>query len=329
LLIGAAIVGIGAALIYLARNTAPVQAVADCLGEFVDGIKSMFNTLVSDATAAWDGITAALSAGDIKGAIKVVTATISLEWTRVTAWLTETWQGFLTIWSGITNKIASFMLDAIAAIRSAWADAMTTMANMWDTWTATLYKSPIYRTITTKAVGLVMGDDFAKTMDDVMQQEAKATPQRIAARNADNAKEKGEIEKTRVWQQSALAEDKKRSDDARAKKIADAQKELDDAVKARDASVAAAKDSKKKADSDNTKKPTLKKPYGDIEDLSVVKDKAIGTFSASAVSGLFGGNVAQQIAKNTAKTFQFVGEQTSVAKSTLKAVEKINLKAAP
>jgi len=326
LAIGVAITAIGAALIYLARNTAPVQAVGNAIAGFADGIRAMISTVVGDVMTAWGGITDALAAGDIRAAIKVVTATITLEWTRVTTWLQETWQGFLSIWSGITNKIASFMLDAVAAIKSAWAGAMTSMANMWDEWSATLYRSPIYRAITTKAVGLVMGDDFAKQMDQVMQDEAKATPQRVANRNAGLVAERGQIEADRQAQQKNLAEDKRASDDARAAAIAAKQKELDDAIKARDAAVAAAKESQKKAEEGQggTNKPVFEPP--DLEGLKAAKAAATTvTFSASAAMGM-GGGVQERIARACEKTFKFIGDQTTVLKNIEKNQVPLTMK---
>jgi len=326
LAIGVAITAIGAALIYLARNTAPVQAVGNAIAGFADGIRAMISTVVGDVMTAWGGITDALAAGDIRAAIKVVTATITLEWTRVTTWLQETWQGFLSIWSGITNKIASFMLDAVAAIKSAWAGAMTSMANMWDEWSATLYRRPIYRAITTKAVGLVMGDDFAKQMDQVMQDEAKATPQRVANRNAGLVAERGQIEADRQAPQKTLAEDKRASDDARAAAIAAKQKELDDAIKARDAAVAAAKESQKKAEEGQggTNKPVFEPP--DLEGLKAAKAAATtGTFSASAAMGM-GGGVQERIARACEKTFKFIGDQTTVLKNIEKNQVPLTMK---
>ncbi len=326
LLIGAALVAAGAGLVYLARNTAVVQAVGDAIAEFAAGVSEMVKTVASDAATAWDGITAALSAGDIGAAVKVVTTTAKLEWARLTTWLGETWQGFLSIWSGITNKIASFMLDAVAAIRSAWAGAMTTMANMWDTWTATLYSSPIYRAITTKAVGLVMGDDFAKQMDQVMQDEAKASPKRIEDRNAGLASERSGIEADRLGQQKALAQDKRASDDEKAKKIAAIQKELRDAEKARDSAVGAAKDAGASFASDNTRdSKKFRLPGLDgLEGLSKASASTV-TFSASAAMGA-GGSVQERIAKACERTFKFVGEQTTILRNIEKKQEPLVMK---
>lgn len=298
LAIGVALVAAGAGLLYLARNTEPVKAAGQAIAGYLDAVRGMISTVVADATTAWDGIAAALSAGDIGAAVKVVTAAVVLEWTRVTTWLEETWQGFLSVWSGITTKIASFMLDSVASIRSAWSDAMTGMANAWDSWAATLIKSPLYRTITTKAVGLVMGDEFAKTMDDVMQKEAEATPQRIADRNASNDTAKAQIEENRKGQQRNLEEDRKAGEAPRAAKIDAAQRALADAEKARDAAVQSAKDKRDAAVAASAADSRNKIPGANpesTESLSAVSTSTAGTFNARAAAQMGGGGIQERI----------------------------------
>jgi hypothetical protein len=313
LAIGVALAAAGAGLLYLARNTAPVKAAGQAIAGYLDAVRGMISTVVADATTAWDGIAAALSAGDIGAAVKVVTAAVVLELTRVTTWLEETWQGFLSVWSGITTKIASFMLDSVASIRSAWSDAMTGMANAWDSWAATLLKSPLYRTITTKAVGLVMGDEFAKTMDDVMQKEAEATPQRIADRNASNDTAKAQIEENRKGQQRNLEEDRKAGEAPRAAKIDAAQRALADAEKARDAAVQSAKDKRDAAVAASAADSRNKIPGANpesTESLSAVSTSTAGTFNARAAAQMGGGGIQERILSE-AKTAKMQREKAN------------------
>ena len=77
-----------------------------------ESLKTAFNTIVGDVTTAWDGIKAALSAGDMEAALKVVTSTMQLEWARlVTFWMEKT-VDFRAWWGDFTNGLSD-MFDAV------------------------------------------------------------------------------------------------------------------------------------------------------------------------------------------------------------------------
>lgn len=318
LAIGVAITAIGAALIYLARNTAPVQAVGNAIAVFADGIRGMVKTAVGDVMTAWGGITDALAAGDIGAAIKVVTATITLEWTRVTTWLQETWQGFLVVWSNITTSIAGFMIDATAAIKSAWYSMMGYLTKLWEHWKTSTFEEGLadwLAPLFAKMQGVSV-EDTRKALHEDFARARQAQPQRDQEIDAQTSKEKERIEADRKAQQKNLAEDKRASDDARAAAIAAKQKELDDAIKARDDAVAAAKESRRKAEADQGggTKPAFQPPEIDLEGLKAAKAATTVTFSASAAMGM-GGGIQERIARACERTFKFVGEQTTVLKN--------------
>jgi hypothetical protein len=300
--IGVALTAAGAGLLYLARNTEPVRAAASAIGGYVDGIRAMVSTVVSDAQTAWGGIADALAVGDIAAAMAVVTAALKLEWTRVTTWLEETWQGFLSVWSGITSNIGSYMIDAIAEFSSSWGDALKWMTTIWNQWKKTLFSDPWYRKILSEGIAGT-GDPYAskeenenankwaKEIDKTMQDEANASPVPFTSSNP-------AIEAQRIARQKALADSQNPVNDVMSVKIAAAQKELADAEKARDAAVANA--AKKRAEAaTNIAAPARQMPGADpMASRSAVTTSVAGTFNARAALQMGGGaSVQNRIAK--------------------------------
>lgn len=131
LAVGAAIAAIGVGLVYLARNTKPVEAVRKAVKGYAIDIRDMVSVVVEDATTAWGAIKAAISAGDTEKAMKVVTTTLELEWHRlVSAWMNVT-RGFRSWWSDVTFGFASMFIDATAKIETAWAGMLGAMKKGW------------------------------------------------------------------------------------------------------------------------------------------------------------------------------------------------------
>lgn len=316
LLIGAALTAAGAGLIYLARNTAVVQAVGNAIAEFAGGVRDMVATIADDASQAWGGITAALSAGDIGAAIKVVTTTAKLEWTRLTTWLGETWQGFLQIYADITNGIASVFIDVVASVKSVWYGLMGYLTKLWEHWKTSTFEEGLadwLAPIFAKMQGVSVEDTRKALHEDFARQRA-AQPARDNEIDAQTKASKAAIEADRQAQQAALAQGKKADDDARAAKVAAFEKELEDMKRARDTAVAAAKDAGARA-ATNVNAKQWSPPELDQAGLSSVKNSAATvTFSAAAAMGA-GGSVQERIAKACERTFKFIGEQTTVLKN--------------
>jgi hypothetical protein len=302
--IKAALVAIGIGLVYLARNTTPVKAVGNAIAGYAGALRDMIGTVVSDAQTAWGGIKDALAAGDIEAAVKIVTATLILEWTRVTTWLTETWQGFLSNWNVITDGIARFMIDALTGIETAWVDSLNFMSSAWDKWVSGLYESSAYRTFAKKVVlpfyALLSGHgadelaDLEEEMDRVMNGEQEAATTRIAQRDRSAEEKKERIESDAEQSKSNLDPMTKWNDEQRGAKIAAAQKELEEAKKERDAAVADAARKRREAAVGGA---AAAPPFPGADPMaarSAVTTSVAGTFNARAALQMGGGSGIQE-----------------------------------
>ena len=327
ILIGAALTAAGAGLIYLARNTAVVQAVADAIAQFANGIFAMVKTIVADATTAWDGIAAAISAGDIGAAIKVVTTTVKLEWARATGWLRETWQGFLQIYADITHGIASVFINVVAAVKSAWYGLTGYLTKLWERWKNSTFQEGLadwLAPLFAKMQGVSVEETRAE-LHRMFSDQRAAQPARDKEIDAQTKAAQEAIEADRKAQLDALEQGKSADNAARAAEIAAIKKQLEDAKKARDSAVAAAKAAGAAAASDNAK--TAKKfglPEYDVAKLAKASTAAV-TFSASAAMGM-GGGVQERIARACEKTFQFTGESTTVLRNIEKKQVPLTMK---
>lgn len=103
-----------------------------------------FDVLKETALAAWQGIGAALAAGDIAQAAKIVWLTLKLEWQRGINFLTETWIGFkdvfMSIWQGAVFGAARLMTHAWAGLQIGWVETIDGLADAWDLFISALMK---------------------------------------------------------------------------------------------------------------------------------------------------------------------------------------------
>jgi TP901 family phage tail tape measure protein len=307
LLVGGAIAGIGAGLLYLARNTKPVQAVGQAIGTYASGLGDMVSTVVSDATTAWGGIKAAISSGDTEAAMTVVTSTLKLLWARVVSFWMEKTSKFRSWWSDVSYKFSEVFIDAVAGIQKAWATMLNWMQKQWIKWETNLYKSKWYQNLVGKASEALGGPSAEEVKTTMLgMASAKRTKQRIAASDAKMRETKAEIEADRKSRQADLAAQKAKDDKERLGSVARAKADLEQARKDRDAAVAAAK--KGAEDAAAKKKSGVPDFGGDFGGglAAVGKASIAGTFSASAAAGLGTGSVLSLM-----RQFVIEGKKTS------------------
>ena len=127
--IGAVIVAFGALGAYMLTATTAGAKALDWLG-------GKFGDLQDDATAAFDGISDALAAGDIGLAAKVLWSMLKLEWARGGAALTKFWnddlldmrKAFIEAWGGIRSIFAW----VTHALEIGWIETTSFLADTWS-----------------------------------------------------------------------------------------------------------------------------------------------------------------------------------------------------
>jgi hypothetical protein len=143
---GAAFVVLGGTIVALMNPVNWVLAGLAALGwKFRDTI----GTILGEFSDAWDGIVAAVSAGDLSAAWAIVGTTMRIQWLRLTTFLKSKWEGTKEFFFKNFPGLAMALNDVIATMRSAWAGLMGWMQKKW-----TDFKTS---TFTEQAAGVLAG----------------------------------------------------------------------------------------------------------------------------------------------------------------------------
>ena len=125
-LVTAGVVGLGVAFFDLG-------GIASQVGQYLSDV---FKELKIRATAAFDGIKAAMAGGDIALAAKILWLAIKAEWMRGVEALTGVWvgfrDGFIDTWSSAVQFFAEAFITGIGLIKIAWADFAAFFQNVWN-----------------------------------------------------------------------------------------------------------------------------------------------------------------------------------------------------
>ena len=125
-LVTAGVVGLGVAFFDLG-------GIASQVGQYLSDV---FKELKNRATAAFDGIKAAMAGGDIALAAKILWLAIKAEWMRGVEALTGVWvgfrDGFIDTWSSAVQFFAEAFITGIGLIKIAWADFAAFFQNVWN-----------------------------------------------------------------------------------------------------------------------------------------------------------------------------------------------------
>jgi len=107
--------------------------IASQVGQY---LADVFNNLKGRAIAAFEGISAALSSGNITLAAKILWLALKAEWERGIMTLMGLWtsfrDGFIDAWSGAVQFFAEAFVSGIALIQIAWIDFAE---SFWTAWT--------------------------------------------------------------------------------------------------------------------------------------------------------------------------------------------------
>lgn len=383
-----AVGALGGAILYLAKDTAPVQAIMGAFGSLGEYVSGVVSTVASDFGAAWRGIVDSVMAGNLSGAMEIVGATLRLEWLRVTTWLTEQWEGFKTWFYNGHPDMAKGIINAWAAIQKFIGGVIGSIKSMWNDAVNSIAKGLVALGQKYPAIGKAMGMQSGQELrdqairnaegnvnflkSDTFKQDAsrrgisqeqqaaalKRAEDQLAAARATTAEQyaagiaadmNGTLSAAHDATSAAIDDASRKAEKAieelRAARTADvdsgnagakdriaaAQAELDAAIKARDAAVAAAGENRKKAEAERVAQRAGKPGMPNLDDvnLSAAKASASVTFSASALGSMGMSGIQERIARGVEKTFQFIGEQTSVTKDMRDQVKKLTLEAAP
>lgn len=282
-------------------------------GKALEWLADRFEDLREFAAKAWGGISDAIAAGDISLAFEIVWASIRLVWAKGVAWIKETWQGFMIIWSDITTGIASFMIDAVAAIKTAWVEGLAWIENKINAWGASIMQNSVMSKVLSKIYGLTGSSLSPESIQALGRMNEAKGP-----KTADTAS----IEEARREQQRNLRQDKRWADEQRGAAIAAAQAEVDAVRKEWDAAITEAAD-KRAAMESGTVPETGKPPETEVPDFAGAVAKGgmtVGTFSKWALGGLgMGGGPAERTAKATEKS----AEKLDRIEQRLRAPDKV------
>jgi hypothetical protein len=309
-LLAAAIVGLGAAVVYFGRNTATIQAFQTSLIQAVDGVRQAVRTVTGDVILLWQGVSDAMAAGDIAAAVRVAGASMNIEWIRATSWMTETWQGFL---SNVDLSISN--------LKTAWVEMSTLMSTcfvdavgQWEMAIEKFLTSSLVQKLMKMAAMApvaIMPDGMAENMGDMVdkafEHRRQNVPQRLGEIQQGTDAWQKQIEEDHKASRARIGADRRDADDARAKNLQDAQKALTDALKERDAAVAAATAARKKA-GDFAPLVAPKAGIPPLDITSAMKaTKALVTFSAGTAAGA--GLPSDKVAKGVEKLVKHAGQQ--------------------
>lgn len=310
-LVGLAAVALGGYLLYA----------TGAAGKAATWISSTFATILSEVTSTFGVIAESMAAGDFVSAAKVGCSLLLLYWAQTVLGISRLWEYFKQIYDEITSGLAIGFINACAAIQDMWVSMLGAMSKLWERWAqSTIVEgfADLIAPIMAKILGVDEGQ-LRKTMAEDFARKRANQPNDRAAIDADTAKKRAAIEKDRQGQVDVVGADlegRNKQRDAELKKgeqqVVDARKEWEDAKnKAKDAAAAGG--------------GTESNFAGAADGLDLTnagpKSSVRGTFSASAAAGLGTDRIGNRIANATEKTFQFVGEQTTVLKELVAKLE--------
>jgi hypothetical protein len=322
-LVTAAVVALGGYLLY----------VSDAGSAALTWLAETFQTLKSEALAAWQGIGDALAAGDLALAGKILWLTLKMEWQKGVAFLEEHWirfkQFFVSLAADAFYGVVAMLVDAWAGLQIAWVETTAFMADAWTIFTSSLTKGwNTAQNFISKGVLKLMKlfdseldvEGAAQLLDQELQQRNDAIDQQAQQQISDSEQKRTErrsqIEADRQQTQAEVtsmaaaeqqARDQQNAGDmqASADAIAAARKEWEAAIAE---AAARRKDTNSPETPERLRKAsdTLAATDASLQQVQEARLSTTGTFNAAAVRGLGGGNAQERTARATESTAQSV-----------------------
>jgi TP901 family phage tail tape measure protein len=309
------------------------------IGKVIDWFGAKFAQLKQFACTAFDGIKAALAAGDYSLAARILWLSLQVAWQKGVSVLLGYWIGFKQAFMTATLETfygaLSIITDSWASLKSAWVSVVGFLKKFWIGFTGAIMKAwnNTFAWLAKKWLDIKgMFDDSINVEAEQKKIDAEAAKKNAgedAAYNqidADSQKQKSQIEQRRQIEQDAIgqqmADDLKQHNSQYADELKKSKQALTDARKEWQAAISDAKNKKKE-----TKKPESTpiedakaklKDAGDTVAAAQGKVKVQGSFYAQASQSLSSGTAAERTAKasedikkNTKKTNQLLKEKNS------------------
>ena len=275
----------------LAGAAGAVLYFSGALGKLGSFAKGVFSTLWADATSAFKGIANAVSAGNLSLAWKIVTSTLSLEWTRFSNGLMDAWDGFCIAWDAAIWVLADVFTKVTATIRSLWAGMVGELAKLWEAFAVSAFTESVADMLA-PLFAQVYGVDVADVQKNLAQDFAtgrKNLGAKIIDIDTKTAKEQKKIQDEAAEARAILAGDFAGKAIARAGNILGREKELNDAIAERKKLLQQAADA---ADKARAKVPEEK--FAGVDLSAGQKMGVVGTFNAAVVASLGMGKGVQE-----------------------------------
>jgi TP901 family phage tail tape measure protein len=308
------------------------------IGKVIDWFGAKFAQLKQFAITAFDGIKAALAAGDYALAARILWLSLQVAWQKGISVLLGYWisfkQAFMTATLETFYGALSIITDSWASLKSAWVSVVGFLKKFWIGFTGAIMKAwnNTFAWLAKKWLDVKgMFDDSIDVEAEQKKIDAEAAKKNAedAAYNqidADSRKQKSQIEQRRQIEQDAIgeqmADDLKQHNAQYVDELSKSRQALTDARKEWQAAISEAKNKTveaKKPESGPVKGAMDKlKDAGDTVAAAQGKVKVQGSFYAQASQSLSSGTAAERTAKasedikkNTRKTNQLLKEKNS------------------
>lgn len=309
------------------------------VGKVIDWLGAKFAQLKQFACTAFDGIKAALSAGDYSLAARILWLSLQVAWQKGISVLLGYWIGFKQAFMTTTLETfygaLSIITDSWASLKSAWVSVVGFLEKFWIGFTGAIMKAwnNTFAWLAKKWLDIKgMFDDSIDIEAEKTKIDAEAAKKNTgedAAYNQidkDSQKQKSQIKQKRQIEQDAIgqqmADDLKQHNSQYTDELKKAKQALTDAKKEWQTAVSEAKNKKveaKKPESSPVKNAMDKlKNAGGTVAAAQSKVQVQGSFYAQATRSLSSGTAAERTAKasedikkNTKKTNQLLKEKES------------------
>lgn len=274
------------------------EAAASLWTEMKDG----FANVVEDGSSAFQSIAASIAAGDIQGAIAVALAFVKLEWLRLVNWATSKWEEFRNFWGDLTSGIAITFINAVAQIKSVWAEAVAFMQKAWNSFSVSSFTEKIANVIApifAKLEGVDV-EDARRTLAEDMNRGRANLPSQNAEIDAQTAQYKADVERERQAQTSDVARQNTVAQEDRRRQTEAAEKALADAKAAFELSKGKAAEEVQRRTEQAKNRGAMTKPGEQPIAPATSAITSAGTFSGYAAAAMAGGgNAAERTATAT------------------------------
>jgi len=299
----AAVVALGVVLV---KYTSAGAAAMQWLGEVIGGLAERFGT-------TFKAIGKALAAGDLRAALKVFVAYITMEFQRARNAGYQIWvkfkDWFVGLWTGATFGLARLLSDAWYRGQKAFADVVNSMRVIWNrfcswagnAWDGTIkgvgnfmYQALAKAGVVDQSVADAMGMMLDNEMDSQIQARTDAADAELAKISADWDKQIAELDAQQQTARAALDQDQAKRDKQRTdqygRDLADSQAKLDQAVEDWQAAASEASDQPQEAPRSSMAQQRLDQALqglgGDVTGGAGERLKSIGTFSGRQAARL-------------------------------------------